>query len=155
MAQNFFQCQHVHMALLVHHSGRRMAQFMGGISFSRKPGCPQATLYNLLHTARRKPFSRFFRNKQGLVILQIRQFTPLVTQARQCLHTSFIQIDKALFIAFANNAYCPIILDICDIDIYQFRKAHAAIQKQCNHAVIALVKIALHALKKLCALFQG
>ena len=127
MAQNLFERQHIHTAL-IHQRCCSMAQFVRRISFSVQPCRLQAAGDNLLHTPRRQTLTGPFGDKQRLFVHQFGQCGTLWQLMLKRGDTGVVQIHQPLFVAFAGNAD-GIIFKIPQINGDQLSQAHSTVEK--------------------------
>ena len=125
MAQYFFERQHINTAL-VHQGCSRVPQFVGRISASGQACALQAAFHNLLHAPRCQPLPGTFGYKHCTAIHKIGQSRPRRQIMRQCVLAGAVQVNEALFAAFANNTDRMITI-VSQINGDQLGKPHATI----------------------------
>ena len=150
MAQNFFQCAHIH-AILIHQCGGGVTQFVGGIFFAPQAGHLQLTAHHPFHRLLIDAPS-YPADKKGLGIFGtgLDSFGQIGFDG---LLAGVVEIDHSLFVALAQHLK-GVSPHIGKVDAYQLGDPQAAVEKQGNDAIISLGIGALHMAQQLHAFFH-
>lgn len=104
VAKDILQHTDIDMTLLVHQCGRRMPQFMDGISGAAQIDLSQIFLYNILHRLRADSLS-LTADKNGVFIDQA-VFGPHFQVGLISVDAGIVQVNDPLFVSFSRNFHC-------------------------------------------------
>ena len=134
MPENRLQTSDVDFSVLVHKCCRRVAKLMRGVALRVESCLPNVFFDDVLDGAIRDPFAES-RNKHRVAIVRDRFNTvgEIVTYGGD---TGAIQIDRTLFPAFPQDNE-RVFTPVGKVDTAQLGQSHAAIEKECQNAVVA------------------
>ena len=134
MPQDFLQCQHIRIAVLIHQRRGGMAELMRGEPSAAKTCGGQVILNDLLHPAAADP-AVIAAEKQRIRLLRgIVARGEIILQSGE---TGVIEINDALLASLSEYAHLAVEkIHIAGVHADQLRKTKSAVEKQRQDAVI-------------------